>query len=821
MLPSLPFVLPILALLLWPLSASAREGFSAANAYGTVRLLAGEIGPRPMGSPAEQRALAYAVSTFAACGCDTAYVMPMRSPEGVNTTSGIAVGILRGATRRIIVIGSHIDSSSPEVPGANDNASGTACVLELARVLGKRDLQSTIVFACFGGEEEGLLGSEHFISHFPEIDSVALMLQIDMADGATFLELDPDAGDQVSAPRWLAEAAMEEYYTTLGFDNLVYQTNTSTLNASTPGGMGSDHQPFLEKGIPAICFTSDVGYPIHTALDNLATFDSSGLVRSGDLVLRLVERFDGGVPSRSTEKYYLLQFGKQLVFISHPVLMLCIGIALGVAVVTFVVLRRRRLRDRTGQPRLSGLKLAFFALVVQVFVWVPETVVGTIKGLSHPWVDRFSLYVVLAGLCAIVGIGLIVRLASRWRLQGDPFPYFVRVFILMVGGVIGATLVNPELGLYAAWPLFWISLALLIRPPWLKAVFFLLAAYLPLRMVFIEAMPMMQRGISAAIVTNPWRTVLADGVYVAGFMFLSLPFVYALAAVYRDSGRDLFFLRRFRSAAAVLVPSVAAVGLGGYLATLPAYDNFWQKGVRVDQRYEIGTDSSTVQITGSEGVEDVALTVSGGDRAPSAETVAVRTVGTATPGGMNGTAQGTGVGTPSGSETVPAGATPGSTAPGAVLGTRMYTASFAPPSSTDWLSYEQTTAVRPDSVRPDSLVRIDRVIDLYGPVRPLSVEVRYHSEQPMTVTSPWAFGSRRRSAKGADRSSTLSWYAYPEMPLRIPVQLHMRRGQSVFESVEAQYDTLAAPLRASAPLTLFRYRMTITRHDTLRAPGGE
>ncbi len=158
---------------------------------------------------------------------------------------------------------------------------------------------------------------------------------------------------------------------------------------------------------------------------------------------------------------------------------------------------------------------------------------------------------------------------------------------------------------------------------------------------------------------------------------------------------------------------------------------------------------------------------------------------------------------------------------GSRLGTSAFSGSFAPPSPVDWLSYEQTTAVRPDSSRPDSLVRLDRVIDLYSPIHPLGVNVRYHSEQPVTVTSPWALGGRRRSVQADGKSAMLSWYAFPEMPLRIPVQLNVRRGQSVIESVEATYDTLAVALRASAPLTLFRYRMTIVRHDTLRAPGGE
>jgi putative aminopeptidase FrvX len=130
-----------------------------------------------MGSPAEQRALQFAVEKFRSVGCQEAFLMPIAVAAQVNTSSGNAVGILKGKTDRIILIGGHIDSSGPDIPGANDDGSGAACVLELARVLSQRQNSSTIVFCCWGGEEEGLRGSEYFVNHFDRIDSVALMVQ--------------------------------------------------------------------------------------------------------------------------------------------------------------------------------------------------------------------------------------------------------------------------------------------------------------------------------------------------------------------------------------------------------------------------------------------------------------------------------------------------------------------------------------------------------------------------------------------------------------------------------------------------------------------
>ena len=333
-------------------------------------------------------------------------------------------------------------------------------------------------------------------------------------------------------------------------------------------------------------------------------------------------------------------------------------------------------------------------------------------------------------------------------------------------------MLNPEIALYAAWPLLWISLALLLRPAWVKVALFLLGAYLPLRLIFLEPFTFVGRTLSSSAYVSPVRDGIVDLLYIAGFMFLSLPFVFAFAALYRSSAHDLFFLKRFKGLRTLILPAAGALIMGGYVVTLPDYGGAWLKNVRVEQRHVMGKDSSTVRATGSEGVGDVTVTIAG-------------------------------------EGSIPAG------------GAGTFEKSFVPPLPEEWLRYDETTAVRPDSLRPDSLVRIDRVIDLDSPVRPLSVDIRYHSEQPITATSPWSFGGRRRVTPGSDRSAVLSWYAFPEMPLRIPVRLTIRRGQSVTELVEATYDTLAAPITFAAPATWFRYRMTIVRHDTLRAPGGE
>ncbi|HXX64924.1 MAG TPA: M28 family peptidase, partial [Bacteroidota bacterium] len=551
--------------------------FSQDSAYANLDVLVNKIGPRPMGSPAEAKALAFAVERFKAYGCQEAYLMPMKEAAGVNTTSGIAVGILKGRSSRIILIGGHIDSEGPEVPGANDDGSGAASVIELARVICKSEHQSTVVFCCWGGEEEGLRGSEYFVAHFPEIDSVALMLQIDMADGAGDLEADPDSKFQVSAPRWLVEAAFDIFYNDLHDEGLVYPTQEATINSSSAQGSGSDHMSFLDRGIPAIDFTSDISYPIHTPLDNWANFTPSGLKRSGDLVFKLFERFDGGVPSHETEKYWLVVLGHRPLFFSHGPLRVFAVLAFLVAATGLFVLRRRRAGENLQKPaRWSALKLLLFTIIIQSFIWLSEDIIGIIKAYRYPWVNNWAGFVVFGILFGLLALWLVLRALKYMPLSGDAYAYYLRAFILMTLGGALLSLVNAELGLYPAFSLLFLGLAVLARPPVLKALFALLVPYPAIRLLFPEYLTIYQRLLASIQGGGFGRSIAIDLWYIFMYVIFSIPFVYAFAAIYRDSKVDLFWLRRFGHWPGLALTGAGIVIVGIILINAPVYDALWQ-----------------------------------------------------------------------------------------------------------------------------------------------------------------------------------------------------------------------------------------------------
>ena len=123
-----------------------------------------------------------------------------RIPEPTTLTNVVAT--LRGTTNpeRVYVVSGHYDSmcTSPtdskcDAPGANDDASGTATVIELARVMSKRKFDATIIFMTVPGEEQGLLGAAYFAQQAVEKKmDIEAMFTNDIVGGVTTQKNSPN-----------------------------------------------------------------------------------------------------------------------------------------------------------------------------------------------------------------------------------------------------------------------------------------------------------------------------------------------------------------------------------------------------------------------------------------------------------------------------------------------------------------------------------------------------------------------------------------------------------------------------------------------------
>lgn len=146
-----------------------------------------------------------------------------------------------------IIIGAHIDSIAKDkdaltCPGANDNASGVAALLEIARVLGQQKPKYTVKLVFFNGEEAGLNGSERFVKSLSDKDKIKLAINIDMI-GWTKKEK-----DQVSF--LLSQKVLEDPE----IFKALLKTNSGQINFGIPldPEFSSDEFHFFRQNIPVI-----------------------------------------------------------------------------------------------------------------------------------------------------------------------------------------------------------------------------------------------------------------------------------------------------------------------------------------------------------------------------------------------------------------------------------------------------------------------------------------------------------------------------------------------------------------------------------------
>lgn len=216
------------------------------------------------------------------------------------------VGKITGSDKKLkneyIIIGGHMDHlgitpMGDVMNGANDNASGTAVTMEIARImkLNRAKPKRTVVFALWAGEEQGLLGSKHYADHpLLPIEKTVAYINMDMVGHGSGKI--PFHGVYYGPHIWKI---------------LKEKLHKDILDYVTPkrgGPGGSDHTPFLEKGVPGF-FIITGGIKYHQNRDDSDLIKPEMLKKTGDFVHAAVkilasEKGDFFPPLRQ-ETYYL------------------------------------------------------------------------------------------------------------------------------------------------------------------------------------------------------------------------------------------------------------------------------------------------------------------------------------------------------------------------------------------------------------------------------------------------------------------------------------------------------------------------------------
>ncbi|MBY0284621.1 MAG: M28 family metallopeptidase [Sphingomonas sp.] len=271
-----------------PSPTRLKADVAALVAFGTRNTLSSATDPKRGIGAARTWAAARFEAIGKSCGGCISVERISRSFTGPRAPNGVIVedvlGIQKGRDpNRVIIIGAHIDSRgsdtldiTKDAPGANDDASGVALVLEAARHLSKQKFDATIVYAIFSGEEQGLWGGTLLAETAKERGwEVSAMLNNDIV-GNTMGQNGIRVADRV---RVFSEGirASEDIKEQLarrgngGEDDGPSRALAKTVDAvaaSIPKGLdvfvdrrpdrfgrGGDHEPFLRLGYPAVRFS--------------------------------------------------------------------------------------------------------------------------------------------------------------------------------------------------------------------------------------------------------------------------------------------------------------------------------------------------------------------------------------------------------------------------------------------------------------------------------------------------------------------------------------------------------------------------------------
>jgi hypothetical protein len=743
-------------------SAQGEEPFSRERALEHLRYLAETIGPRPLGSPQELAALTYFAERLAEFGCLVEW-QPVTQGGGeqghsaLNTSSFNVVGRLEGTEKREIVIGAHIDSASPEIPGANDDGSGVATMIELARVLSQESHTATLVFVAFCGEESGLIGSKSFVENYP-LENVSLMLQLDMVSDDSPLMLWIDT-QKTQTPEWLVRASIEAFHS-LGYRNIDYPTFFQSLNNAF-GGAGSDHQPFMEKGIPAIAFVTDVTFPIHTPNDTLEYFKPAGLERSGRLILALVDKFDNAQPEEKSGQYMLILIDERPVFV--PLLWQRIFIVLSLAIGLCVLVglyRTRKVRmswDEEKKIKKSWPKLLVMNLIIIITMFISLWLMQLVSGQRTPWYAHPGPYVPYAFLFLVLGIWVGLQLTRKWSLRKNSFFYFVRAFFylaILTALAWGAS--GPRLALYPAAGLLFLSLACWVPWGWLKGLFWILAPFWLFRILVLpEYYEFLVRSaaMSFAALKGLLLTLLFWTALVLFFVFWTMPFLLGFAAVYRSSPGDVLGIKRLRSPVALIPIGLLVIGGAFYLKTLPAYDGPWEREVTVLQQRD-AEDKTAIEFISSGYLRGIRADLDGREE---------------------------------------------------VLDGRISFRKFDWPLDMDWLKEDVTAQT--EERETDRLVRLNGRLDFQKP--PYSVVLRLKSDRKFSVENANVRYNHRKNGL------TVSWFSYPGQVLYPEIELALPREANLEAEISAVFLEAPLPVSCQAQKTIFIHRAEIKRRVEL------
>jgi Peptidase family M28 len=318
-----------------------------------------------------------------------------------------------GLSQKTIVVMAHRDDTGSG-PGGNDNASGTAALLELARAYApsgnaaRARLPYTLLFLSTDGAVDGGIGAAWFAAHAEEAPDVIAVLNLDAVAGASRPRLELDGDTPRSPTPGLAETVRAQLAAETGADPSRASALRQLLDLGFPYSR-YEQAPFVSRGIPAVTITTAGDRPRSGSGDTAAALHVGRLRQVGRATQNVLDALQQGIALAPGPASYLY-LGSRIVrgWAIELVLVAMLLPFLAAAVDLFARCRRRRIRiapalrsyrSRLGFWAWCGLLFGFFALIG---VWPGGTPrPPVLDGVRWPAAG-------LIGLAILAGLGWFV-----------------------------------------------------------------------------------------------------------------------------------------------------------------------------------------------------------------------------------------------------------------------------------------------------------------------------------------------------------------------------------------------------------------------------
>jgi hypothetical protein len=586
----------VLAATFLPAAAPTAE---SAEAMRHVLELAGRIGPRRSGTEAERRAADYVRGQMEAAGLEvTLQEVPGLLEEDGERAAGCrnVLGRLAGDSADTLVLSAHHDTRGARVPGANDDASGVAVLLEAARRAARRPRPLTLLFASFCGEEDGLVGSRHF-ARGADLSRVRAAVALELLAGGELL-----AGPVPGAPPAWAQRALLRAARRAEARAIAARPIWTLVPRFVRLPFSSDHEAFLEHGVPAfLLMAPPVAWAYHTEEDSVARVPPRALERAVEVVDLLLRELEGS-PPRDDDPHYLplVLLGQGVVVPSEILRPIAAGV-LGAVLLLGLARLRTILTPRVLGESLRVLIVTGAATVIGLSgLFASEAIMERVHGVRFPWMAHQPAHLAQAAILALWTSWLGLKLFRRIKPTIDPGPYF------------GCALVIPAAGTAAALYLDWPEIAALPAAP---ALCFLLSRLTAstgrkLALGLLGCVP-----FALLLTPGDYRTAVTLGGFdlpgaalFGAVLAVALPFALYLAHVasFQDCLHSAFW--RWLSGRGVgLTLATAGALLLGVNALRPAYDPGHRQVVEVRQRLDLRDHRAEAMLHSTDSLDGLVL----------------------------------------------------------------------------------------------------------------------------------------------------------------------------------------------------------------------